>query len=330
MRAWLLDDFTGLKALHLSEIPDPEPGPGEVVLEVAFAGLNPADRYLAEKLYPLRPPLPHILGRDGLGIVTRLGSEVTGVKLGDLRMIMRGDTGGTRAGTFAEQVAVPANDLAPVPEGWNVQEAAGAVLVYLTAHQALTMWGELPRGSVVLVTGASGGVGIASVQLGIALGFQVIALSRSPQKRESLQRMGCALVLDPENSGWRAEIKAKAKLRVNLAVDNVGGSLLPDVIDTLADNGRVSLVGRLAGPVPNFNTATLFFRRLRLGGVAVGAIPRAESLAAWAQVVALMKQTGAHPLVDRVFSFENLLAAFDRLAEGPMGKVLLAVNPSAV
>ena len=149
MQAWLLDDFTGLQALHLAHVADPEPGPDEVVLQVQFAALNPADRYLAEKLYPLRPPLPHILGRDGLGTVVRVGKEVHGVKIGDVRMIMRGDTGGTRAGTFAEQVAVPSRDLAVIPTGWTPQEAAGAVLVYLTAHQALTMWGELPAGSAV-------------------------------------------------------------------------------------------------------------------------------------------------------------------------------------
>jgi NADPH2:quinone reductase len=326
MRAWLLDDFTGLQALHLAEVPEPEPGPDEAVLQLQYAALNPADRYLAEKLYPLRPPLPHILGRDGLGTVLRVGKEVQGVKVGDVRMIMRGDTGGTRAGTFAEQVAVPAADLAAIPNGWNPQEASGAVLVYLTAHQALTMWGELAPGSVVLVTGASGGVGVASVQLGTAMGYKVIALSRSAQKREQLLRMGCSLSLDPGDPGWRAEVK-KSKLRVDLAIDNVGGTLLPEVIDTLAENGRVSLVGRLAGPVPNFNTATLFFRRLRLGGVAVGAVSRQESQAAWLQLVALLERTGTKPLVDSIFAFDQLLQAFDRLAKGPMGKVLLAVNP---
>ncbi len=329
MRAWLLDDFTGLKALRLAEVPDPEPRPEEVVLRLQFAALNPADRYLAEKQYPLRPPLPHILGRDGLGTVIRVGAAVKDIQVGELRMIMRGDTGGTRAGTFAEQVVVPAVELAVPPSGWTATEASGAVLVYLTAHQALTMWGELAPGSVVLVTGASGGVGVATVQLAAAMGHKVIGLSRSPEKRAALELMGCLLALNPEDPAWRGEVKTKAKLRVDLAVDNIGGTLLPEVIDTLAENGRVSLVGRLAGPVPNFNTATLFFRRLRLGGVAVGAPSRQESIAAWAQVVALLQRNNAKPLVDSVFAFDQLLRAFDRLAQGPMGKVLLAVSQTA-
>ncbi len=117
-----------------------------------------------------------------------------------------------------------------------------------------------------------------------------------------------------------------ARKRVDLAIDNIGGKLLPEVIDTLGELGKVSLVGRLAGPVPDFNTATLFFRRLRLGGVAVGAYTPAESQAAWQQVLRLLSQSGARPLVDSVFPFEQLPQAFARLAEGPMGKVLLKVK----
>jgi len=113
---------------------------------------------------------------------------------------------------------------------------------------------------------------------------------------------------------------------VDLVVDNVGGQLLPQVINTLGDLGRVSLVGRLAGPVPSFNTATLFFRRIRLGGVAVGAWTNAEARAAWQQVLALLARAATRPQVDRVFPFDQLPQAFDRLAQGPMGKVLLDVG----
>ena len=100
---------------------------------------------------------------------------------------------------------------------------------------------------------------------------------------------------------------------------------LPEVIETLGDLGNVSVFGRLAGPVPSFNTATLFFRRIRIGGVAVGAYTNAEARAAWEQVLKVLSRTGARPLVDSVFPFEELPKAFKRLAEGPMGKVLLQV-----
>jgi NADPH2:quinone reductase len=219
---------------------------------------------------------------------------------------------------------VPAQDLAEIPAGWSEPEAAGAALVYLTAYQALTMWGPLPPPAVVLVTGASGGVGVASVQLAAALGHKVLALSRSPEKSRRLAQLGATATFNPEDPKWRQTVKTMlAPRRVDLAIDNVGGKLFPEVIDTLGELGRVSLVGRLAGPVPSFNTATLFFRRIRLGGVAVTAWSNPESRAAWQQIVDLLARAGARPQVDKVFPFDQLPQAFERLAQGPMGKVLL-------
>jgi NADPH2:quinone reductase len=240
-------------------------------------------------------------------------------------VILRGEVGADRPGTFAERVVVPVESLAEVPAAWDEMEAAAAPLVYLTAYQALSMWGDLPTSSVVLVTGASGGVGVASVQLAVALGHTVVALSRSEDKRTRLRQLGASLCLDPGEAGWRLSLKnAVAPRRVELAIDNIGGALLPEVIDTLGNNGKVSLVGRLAGPVPSFNTATLFFRRIRIGGVAVGAYAPVESQAAWKSVLSLLARTGARPVVDSVLPFDHLPEAFACLAAGPMGKVLLA------
>ena len=149
-----MDDFKGIGGLRLGDVPDPIPQPGEVILQIHYAALNPADRYLAENLYPAKPRLPHILGRDGMGTVVEAGSEVEGIRVGDRRAIVRGEVGGNRPGTFAERAAVPAQDLVEIPAGWSEPEGAGATLVYLTAYQALTMWGPLPPSAVVLVTGA--------------------------------------------------------------------------------------------------------------------------------------------------------------------------------
>jgi len=313
MKAWLLDSLTGLGSLHLGEAPDPTPAEGEVVLRVKYAGLNPADRYLAEGQYPARPAFPHILGRDAIGIV-----EETGEK----RIILRGPVGVSKPGTFAEQVAVPEDWLMPVPDGWSDKEAAGAALVYLTAYQALTMWGELAPGSVVLITGASGGVGVASVQLAKALGCIVIALSRDPAKQVRLRELGADQAMDPAEKGWRRPLGKK----IDLAIDNIGGSLLTDVIDAMNDRGRISCVGRLAGTVPEFNTASLFFRRLKMGGVSVGAYTAAESREVWLEVLKFLGRTKSRPVVDSVFAFSELPQAFARLKSGPMGKVILAVS----
>ena len=330
MRAWLIDELKGIGGLRMADVPNPVPQPEEVILQVLYAALNPADRYLAENLYPAKPKLPHILGRDGVGTVVEVGSGVKVIRVGDRRVILRGEVGVNSPGTFAQRVAVPARDLVEVPVGWSEPEAAGATLVYLTAYQALTMWGPLPAPAVVLVTGASGGVGVASVQLAAAMGHSVQALSRSPEKSRRLEQLGAAATFNPEDLKWREALKAQlAPRRVDLAIDNIGGKLLPEVIDTLADEGRVSLVGRLAGPVPNFNTASLFFRRLRLGGVAVGAWANAEIRDAWPRVLDLLARAAARPQVDKVFSFDQLPQAFERLARGPMGKVLLSVRSGA-
>ncbi|HYS46376.1 MAG TPA: zinc-binding dehydrogenase, partial [Rhizomicrobium sp.] len=214
-----------------------------------------------------------------------------------------------------------------VPAGWSAQETAGATLVYLTAYQALTMWGPLPPPAVVLVTGASGGVGVAAVQLASALGHKVIALSRSAEKSDRLRQLGAIATFNPQEPQWRQALKAAlAPRRVDLAIDSIGGKLLPEVIEMLGDLGKVSVVGRLAGAVPSFNTAALLFRRIRLGGVAVGAYTNVESHAAWQQILPLLARSGARPLVDSIFPFDRLPEAFQRLAQGPMGKVLLQVR----
>ena len=325
MKAWLLDGYHGIESIHLTEVADPTAGPGEVLLKVRLAALNPADRYLAEAQYPAKPKFPHILGRECLGTINAVGPGVVGWKPGDAALMLPGEIGSSRWGTFAEQVVVKADALVPVPPGWSAEESAGAALVNLTAWQALTQWGEL-RAAVVLVTGASGGVGAASLQLASALGHQVVALTRSDAKMEVLRRLGAAIVLNCTHPAWSKTLRQQLGSRgVDLAIDNIGGGLLPQVIETLGMNGRVSLVGRLAGPVPQFNTASLFFKRLRLGGVAVSASSLIDLRADWEKLLHLLKVTAKRPIVDRVFAFEDLPAAFARLYAGPIGKVLLAV-----
>ena len=325
MLAWLMNTFDGVQTLQIGNVPDPVPAAGEVVIDLTCAALNPADRYLAEGQYPARPPLPHILGRDGVGHVTAIGPGVNGISTGQPLALLRGEVGVTRWGTFAQRVAVPVEFTIEIPPGWTPQQAAAAPLAYLTAYQALTQWGDLPP-SVVLITGASGGVGVASIHLAKALGHTVVALSRNPGKAQPLHDLGADHVLDPQSPDWPKTLrKTLAPRRVDLAIDNIGGPLLPQLIDTLADLGKVSLVGRLAGPVPDFNTASLFFRRIKLGGVAVGAYNPSESRSAWTQILSLMNRTGAKPLIDSIHPFDHLPQAFNRLAAGPMGKVLLQV-----
>lgn len=326
MKAWLLDAQTGLGALRRGEAIDPSPAAGEVRVRVHYAALNPADRYLAEKQYPAKPTFPHILGRDAMGVVDAVGEGAARWRVGDRVAILRGEAGVNRPGTLADFVCVPEDLLVPVPDGWTEQQAAAAPLVYLTAWQALTMWGEVPAGSVVLVTGVSGGVGLAAVHLAKAMGHRVVGVSRGADKVAALVEQGVDLVVDPSSEEFVASVRAFAgKAGVALAVDNIAGPTFTKVIDTLGMHGRISVVGRLAGPVPEFNTASLFFRRLRIGGVAVGTYTAEESQAAWQTVLEKLKAAGRRPLVDSVHAFDDVLAAFERLRQGPLGKVVVKI-----
>jgi NADPH2:quinone reductase len=330
MRAWLWDGQAGVDHLTLAEAPDPVPSEGEVVMEVHYAALNPADRMMAERRYPypVYPPAPHVLGRDGVGTVIKVGKGVKDVEVGDQRILLRSQVGLFRWGMFAEQVSTPANALAEIPEGWTEEQSSGAAVVYLSGYRALTMWEPLKPNSVVLVTGASGGVGVATVQLATAMGHTVVALSRSDEKQRRLKEIGATFTVNPEDPQWPAHTKeALASRGVNLAVDTIGGKQLPEVIETMVDSGRLSLVGQLGGPVPNFDTGTLFSRWLRIGAMALSYYTPEQHRAAWHDLLGILARSGARPLIDREFPFEELPQAFERLAGGPMGKVVLRVKP---
>ena len=330
MRAWLMDSFDGIEKLRLGDVPDPQPGPNQVLLRLRFAALNPADAFLAQAMYPAKPTLPHILGRDGVGEVLASGAGVSNVKVGDTVGILRCDVGVEVWGTLADKVLVHAPSVAPPPVGWSLEQTAGAPLVYLTAWQALTQWSDPPAppaaGSVLLVTGASGGVGTASVQLGKSMGLTVVALSRSAEKGAKLRALGADHVFDPGDPNLRKSVMtAIAPKKVDIVVDNVGGALFNQVLATLGYGGRISVVGRSAGEVPNFNTASLFFKRNRIGGVAVSDFTAEQAQAAWKEITGRLNAMGQKPVIDHVFPFEEVKQAFARLAEGPMGKVLIRV-----
>jgi len=330
MRAWLMDSYEGTEKLRMGEVSDPRPGPEEVLLKLRFAGLNPADAFLAKAMYPAKPALPHILGRDGVGEVLSTRGSVENVQPGDTVGILRCEAGVNTWGTLAELTVVPAASVVPVAKGWSLEEMAGAPLVYLTAWQALTQWSgppaPPPAESVLLITGASGGVGTAAVHLGKSMGLIVIALSRSEEKRSRLLQLGANFAFDPADKNLRQAVSAAiAAKKVDLVVDNVGGSLFHQVVAMLGYAGKISVVGRSGGAVPEFNTATLFFRRNRIGGVAVSDYTPQQAQTAWAEIVSRLNAAGQKPVIDTIFPFEEVKSAFRRLDEGPVGKVLVRI-----
>lgn len=330
MRAWLMDSFEGVEKMQLREVPDPQPGPGQILIRVKFAALNPADAFLARAMYPANPPLPHILGRDGVGEVVAAGPGVTNVRVGDTVGILRCEVGVATWGTLAEKTVVPAASAAPVPKGWKIEEMACGPLALLTAWQALTQWSDPPEppapGSTVLVTGASGGVGIATIFLAKSMKLTVVGLSRSAEKGAKLKELGADFIFDPSSRDVRSEVgKALAPKKVDIAVDNIGGSFFNQIIAMLGYGGRISVVGRSAGPVPEFNTASLFFKRNRIGGVAVSDYTPEAAQTTWNEIVSRLDAMGRRPVIDHVFPFEETKQAFARLGQGPMGKVVIRI-----
>lgn len=330
MRAWLMDSYDGVEQLRLGEVPDPRPDPTNVLLKMRYAALNPADAFLARGLYPAKPTLPHILGRDGVGDVLQIGAEVDSVRVGETVGILRCLAGVDMPGTLAEKVVVPVESVTRIPVGWSLEEMAGAPLVFLTAWQALTQWSDPPApppgGSVLLVTGASGGVGVASVLLGQSMNLIVVALSRDAEKRTKLKALGADFVFDPGDKDLVTSISAAiSPKKVDLVTDCVGGRLLPHIIGLLGYGGQISIVGRSGGTVPEFNTATLLFRRIRMGGVSVGDYTAQAAHAAWKEIINRLETIGRRPLVDSIVSFEEVKNGFIRLAQGPMGKVLMRI-----
>jgi NADPH:quinone reductase len=333
MRAWLMDSYQGVDKLRFAEVPDPYPAPDDVLLKLRFAALNPADAFLASGMYPAKPRLPHVLGRDGVGEAAIVGQAVRDVRPGETLGILRCDVGVETWGTLAEKVVVPARSLTRVPHGWSLEEMAAAPLVFLTAWQALTQWSDPPApplpGSTMLVTGASGGVGVASVLLGKSMKMTVLALSRSAEKRARLKELGADVVFDPSDAQLATSIAAASgKKKLDLIIDSVGGALFTRLIPLLGYGGRISVVGRSGGSVPDFNTATLLFRRIRVGGISVGDYSPSEAQRIWKEIVARLDADGRRPLVDRIVPFDKVHEGFGRLASGPMGKVLVRLRDS--
>ncbi len=325
MQAWRFHEFGDLANYRLEEAPTPVPAAGEVLVRLQFASLNPADRLLIEGRYPGAGKLPLTVGRDGSGTVEDPGTSAR-FKRGDAVLVLRSEIGITRQGTLAQFVVAPEDVLAPVPAGWSMQEAAAAPLVYLTAWKALITQGGLKPGETVLVTGASGGVGIASIQLGKALGARVVALSRDAAKHERLQALGAGAVLDDGAGDLANRVAQAIGGGPDLVIEHLGGSRLAEHVAMLNMNGRVMVIGLLAGRKSELDMGMVLFKQVRIEGVHVGRLTPAEAQAAWTQIVATMNRAGVRPVVDKTFSMKAVHDAFARLAGGHLGKVLVEVG----
>ena len=320
MRSWRFSAFGPLRNLQLQEIPIPVPAPGECLLKMEYAGLNPADRLLIAGRYPTSGIPPFSVGRDGCGIVCTAPAGGR-FKPGERVVCLNGIVGIERDGTLAEYLAVPEPQLAALPDWWSPQDGAAGTLVLLTVWQAIADAAKLRAGENVVISGASGGVGVAALIIANALGARVIAVSRSPEKRARLLELGARWTLGANDDDLVSRIRALGG--ADVVVDTVGGLFLAQAMEMTNAYARICVVGALGGKLSNIDATNLIYKRLQVHGIHVGMYSPQEAQRAWGEMCRVLAPTRAKIPIDKIFPFDKVHEGFEHLRCGPMGKVVI-------
>jgi NADPH2:quinone reductase len=264
--AVLVERFEGPAALVLREVDILEPGAGELLIEVHAAGVNYPDLLVSHGTYQDLYPLPFVIGKEGAGVVRALGPNPCRFALGD-RVAFQVD-----AGAFSEQVIVPANQCYPVPPDVPLLDAAAMVLAYQTAYFALTDRAGLRPGEWLLVLGASGGVGVAALELGRALGARVVAGIHDASKEEFVRSHGAEFVEYLTSTELGQALRSRinqlsAGHGMDVVLDTVGGAAFDAALRVLARGGRLAVVGFTSGSIPSARANYLLLKHISVMGV---------------------------------------------------------------
>ena len=322
MRALRVTELSGPDGLELGDAPEPDAGEG-ILIDVEAAGVAFPDLLLTRGQYQLKPDPPFVPGAEVAGTVASAG-EGTGFSEGDRVMAV------TLLSGFAERAASPAHLTFRVPKSFSIEQAGGFVLNYHTAHFALHHRGRLREGETVLVQGAAGGVGTATIQVAKGSGARVIAVVSSDAKEDVARRAGADDVVRSD-SDWRGEVKTLTNGRgVDLVMDPVGGERFADSLRSLAPEGRLLVVGFAEGEIPTVSVNRLLLRNVDLVGVAWGAfvMDKPDLCREIAEDLERMADAGAvDPIVDDVYPLEDGARAVRQLDErGALGKIVLRVT----
>src|SRR5277367_1280579 len=244
MKALICPSLGPADNLQVAEVGAPVAGEGEVLVEVAYAGLNFFDTLIIEGKYQVRPKPPFSPGGEFSGRVVALGPGVRGFEVGDRVM------GACGYGAAAQRIAAPVSRLERIPEGLALDKAAGLSVAYGTSLHALKQRAEMKPGETLLVLGASGGVGLAAVEIGKAMGARVIAGASSEEKLAFARRYGAAEAINTAGDDMRARLKALAPNGVDVVYDPVGGPLTELALRSLAWKGRLLVIGFASGEIP--------------------------------------------------------------------------------
>ncbi|HKI12443.1 MAG TPA: NADPH:quinone reductase [Candidatus Acidoferrum sp.] len=318
MKAIQVYQFGGPEVLAVHEVPTPKPGPGEVLVRVRAAGVNPYDTYMRNGAYPVKPALPYTPGSDAAGTIEAVGEGVAKVKPGD-----RVYTATTLTGAYAEYALARENQVYPLPEKISFAQGAGLWVPYGTAYTALRHHADARAGEILLVHGASGGVGIAAVQWARALGLTVIGTAGTSRGLELAKKEGAHHVFDHTKAGYPEEIlKATGGHGIDLVLEMLANVNLATDLKLLALRGRVIVIGN-RGEI-TINPRELMARRASVRGFTLWAATEAESAEIHAAIAAGLENGTLRPIVGKELPLKDAPQAHvDVLAPGAFGKIAL-------
>jgi NADPH:quinone reductase len=309
-------------SLVVEDVPSPVAGPGEVVVSVKTASVNFPDVLIIQNKYQMKPPLPFSPGSELAGVVRSVGDGVTRWKPGDLVMAITG------YGAFAEEVKVDMNRLLPVPPGMDFASAAAFGLTYATSEHALCDRGELKAGETLVVLGASGGVGIAAIEIGKILGARVIACASTDDKLAVCREHGADDTINYATEDLRERIKAITGGKgADVVYDPVGGTYTELALRSIAWRGRLLVVGFAAGDIPKIPLNLTLLKGCAIVGVFWGEFTRREPqrfLAAMDKLGRWFAEGRLKPHVSATFPLERAADALAMMAgRNVKGKVVL-------
>ena len=325
MKAVLCKAFGPADTLVVEEVNSPEIKKNEVLLDVHAAGINFPDTLIIEGKYQFKPPFPFSPGGEAAGVISAVGEKVSHLQVGQRVMALTG------WGSCAEQVAVPAYNILLMPEGMDFPTAAAFSMTYGTAIHALKQRGALQEGETLLVLGASGGVGLAAIEIGKAMGARVIAAASSAEKLEVARQAGADELINYQDEDVRERLKTLTKGQgVDVIIDPVGGDLFETVFRSIAWNGRMLVIGFASGTIPSLPANLPLLKGAAVIGVFWGAFAQRQpqdNVANFQQLFAWYTQGKLKPLVSQTFPLEETAAAINTLgARKAVGKLVIKVR----
>nr|WP_314876961.1 NADPH:quinone oxidoreductase family protein [uncultured Pseudomonas sp.] len=313
MKAVLCKTLGPARDLVLEDVASPQPKINEVLLDVHAAGVNFPDTLIIEGKYQFQPPLPFSPGGEAAGVVAAVGAKAGAFEVGQRVMALTG------WGAFAEQVAVPYYNVLPIPDSMDFTTAAALGMTYGTSLHALRQRANLQPGETLLVMGASGGVGLAAVEIGKAMGAKVIAAASSADKLAVAKAAGADELIDYSTGTLKDEIKRLTGGQgVDVIYDPVGGELFDQAVRGLAWNGRLLVVGFASGVIPQLPVNLALLKGAAVVGVFWGAFAQRQpqdNAANFRQLFAWHAEGKIKPLVSKTYPLAEAGSAIEQLAQ---------------